>query len=91
MRKVTDDPAVPPDGVITADDILRLVRRQPFVPFRIHMSDGTSYEVRHPELVWVLARRLCIAVPSQRDGVIQDIHYCAMLHITRLEELAHAG
>ena len=55
------------------------------------MSDGATYDVAHPELAWVFPRRLCIGVPAGPDGLLQDIHYCAILHITRLEELAETG
>lgn len=30
-----------------------LLRQQPFRPFRMVMSNGEAYEVRHPEMVWV--------------------------------------
>lgn len=30
---------------------LRRVRARPFLPFQILRSDGTVYEVRHPDLV----------------------------------------
>jgi len=31
------------------EEILALLRTRPFVPFRIHLLDGTTYDVRHPE------------------------------------------
>lgn len=35
-------------------DVFReLLRTRPFAPFRVCVSDGASYEVRHPELVVV--------------------------------------
>lgn len=78
--------------MLTPDDILKLVRQQPFRPFRIHLSDGASYEIRHPELAVVFPRRVEIMVPSPRKpGLMEDSHHCAIMHITRLEELADAG
>jgi len=65
---------------------------EPFVPFRINMSDGKSYDIRHPELALVFPRHVVVAVPSEhRAGLMQDLHYCAILHITRLEALADTG
>ncbi len=29
------------------------LRQQPFEPFRLVMSDGVGFEVRHPDLLWV--------------------------------------
>ena len=28
-------------------------RQRPFEPFRIVMSDGEGYDIRHPDLLWV--------------------------------------
>lgn len=79
-------------GVIGPNDVPRLLRQQPFKPFRVRMSDGNQFDIGQPELVWVFKNRICVAVPhEQREGWLQDMHYCAMLHITCLEELADAG
>ena len=78
-------------GAFTAADVQRLVRTRPFVPFRIHMSDGSMFTVPHTEFALVTHRRVVVAVPSEKDGMAQDMHICAILHITRLEELADAG
>ena len=32
-----------------AEDLLEILRRRPFRPLRLHMSDGTTYDIRHPE------------------------------------------
>lgn len=33
------------------NELFYMLRRAPFRPFQIRMSDGTFYEVHHPELV----------------------------------------
>jgi hypothetical protein len=30
-------------------DFLYLLRRRPFLPFRVFLSDGSTYDVRHPD------------------------------------------
>ena len=79
------------EGVFTPDDILRLVRQRPFTPFRIHMSDGAASYVDHPELVWVYPRRVLLGVPSRKEGLMQDWHDCALMHITQLEVPGQTG
>ena len=37
--------------------------KRPFEPFRIEVSDGTVYEIRHPELVMVGLGSLIIGIP----------------------------
>jgi hypothetical protein len=42
--------------LVNAEQILARLRKQPFEPLRIFMSDGSNYEVRHPEPMFVLRR-----------------------------------
>ncbi len=30
-----------------------LLRQNPFEPFRIVLSDGAAFDIRHPDLLWV--------------------------------------
>lgn len=71
-----------------SEDVRELVEARPFNPFRIHLSDGRKFEIRHPEFVWVLRSRLVIAMPDKKKrGLIDRLEHCSLLHITSLEEL----
>jgi hypothetical protein len=35
------------------DDLLIRLRATPFVPFRIRLNSGTTFEIRHPEMLRV--------------------------------------
>jgi len=37
--------------MMTRDDMLQWLRREPFAPFQVHTSGGQLFEVPHPELV----------------------------------------
>lgn len=70
------------------EELLALVRRRPFVPFRIHLTDGTVYEVRHPELVMPGRRAAIIGFPADPDEPLYQRHETvALIHIVRLEPL----
>jgi hypothetical protein len=45
-------------------DIALALRRRPFEPFRIQVSDGTTYEVRYPELVMIGLGSVLVGVPA---------------------------
>ncbi|HWG41198.1 MAG TPA: hypothetical protein VN688_00320 [Gemmataceae bacterium] len=45
-------------------DLLQVLRKRPFEPFRLEVSDGTAYEVRHPELVMVGLGSILIGIPA---------------------------
>ena len=66
--------------------ILRLIHAQPFRPFRVCVSDGAVYEVRHPELIQVTEEALRIHAPTV-DDLGEGIATISYLHISRLEVL----
>jgi hypothetical protein len=71
------------------ETLLDYIRRRPFQPFRLHLTDGTTYEVRHPELVIVTRREAHVGV--QQNGahlpLADRVHIVSLLHITHLEPL----
>jgi hypothetical protein len=46
-------------------DLLQAGRRRPFVTFRLHVSDGTVYEVRHPEMLMVALASAVVGLPAK--------------------------
>ena len=49
------------------------LRRQPFEPFTIHLSDGRAMAVRHPEFVAVGNRRVIVVAEDDSWSVIEPI------------------
>ncbi len=71
-----------------AEELKELLRRRPFVPLRVHMTDGQTYDIRHPDMVLVLRQRVDIGLlPDPSSGVLERVEYCSLLHIVRVEEL----
>jgi hypothetical protein len=76
-----------------SDDLLTALRRRPFVPFRLVTTDGTGYEIRHPEWLMPGKRSVLIGVHAQPDDPAYDqFVILSLLHVQRLEpfELASA-
>jgi len=69
------------------DEIRAHLRRQPFQPFRIYISDGAHYDIRHPELALVAQTAVVIALDSNDDNIPERSAYCDPVHITRIEPL----
>jgi hypothetical protein len=67
--------------------IRNLLRREPFTPFRIYVSDGGVFEVRHPEMALVTQRAILVALPQDHGAgqIPSNFHILALLHVTRLE------
>ena len=72
------------------EEFLKLMRRTPFVPLRVHMSDGSTYDIKHPEFAAVGRTSLIICV-DERDGLPEDWVYCFWLHVTHVADLAQAA
>lgn len=72
-----------------AEDILTFLRAKPFEPFRIHLSDGSTFEIRHPELAIVERSKVIVGIPGPRgpDGPAERSVFCALVHITRAEKV----
>jgi hypothetical protein len=72
---------------MTPTDLITHLRRQPFRPFRLHLSDGSAYDVRHPELALVTLTEVAVAIPAVSGNVPERMIYCDPFHITRVEPL----
>ncbi len=75
---------MPPDDLFTARG------RQPFLPFRLHVSDGSSYDIRHPEMLWITRRTAYVGIPGE-GPIPERAVTIAMIHVSRLEELPAAA
>jgi len=78
-------------------DILKsALTASPFRPFRLHVADGTSYEINHPELLMVSRNSVVIGIAeratqsSNGDEPYPEIDRFATVdlrHVTQAEEL----
>jgi hypothetical protein len=80
-------------AMLRPDDLMDELRKKPFEPFRIHVSDGSVYEIRHPEFVMVSRSKVPIFVPAPNrpHPFFERYDTVALLHITRLEPIEPAG
>lgn len=76
-----------------SEDIQELVRRKPFRPFRITLTDGQAYDVRHPELAMVGRSTVAIGLPANgKDETIYDrLVTVDLLHIMQTEHVDSGG
>lgn len=71
-------------------DVFQALRKRPFEPFRIEVSDGTTYEIRHPELVMVGMGALSIGIPATGASlpVYERLETVSIRHVVKLVPLA---
>jgi hypothetical protein len=76
--------------MFTAKEIKELMESKPFRPFKIHLSDGSSYEVTNHDMAMVSRNSVDIGIHRDPDGVAERFVRCAIIHINKIEELQAA-
>ena len=73
-----------------AEEIRQHLRTQPFEPIRIYMSDGSSFDVPHPDFVMLTRTLVTIGLGSTDQEIPERSVFCDPVHITRIERFAPA-
>ena len=71
------------------DQFVKFLQQRPFQPFRITLSNGVTYDVRHPELVMVGRSYIAIGVlpPSGTGPLIERLVTVSLIHVVQVEPL----
>jgi hypothetical protein len=77
---------------MTADAVFARLRRRPFVPFRLILTSGTTYDILHPEMLFVSKSGLTVAIydrdqPTSPDEIPIREALVSFLHIAATEDL----
>lgn len=74
------------------EEIRARLRKQPFVPFRLHVSDGSRHDVLHHDFVLITAQNVAVAIGAPTaDDIPQRFVEIDPLHITWMEPLPPNG
>lgn len=76
---------------MTVQTFRDLLAQRPFKPFRLVMSSGEAYEVRHPEMALLTRSDILVGTGDSEEGVPANFRICALLHVASIEPLSHAG
>ena len=64
---------------MSTDTLRELLKRTPFDPFEVRMSNGDAHQVRHPEFAFVTKGNLVVGAPdSDRIGILSLLHIAAV-------------
>jgi hypothetical protein len=75
---------------MTVQSFRDLLKERPFKPFRVVMSSGKTYEVRHREMAYVTKSDLLVGIDIQEDEIPAEFKICSLLHITAVEPIESA-
>ena len=73
---------------MTVQTFRELLTQRPFQPFRVVMSSGLKYEVRHPEMAMLTRTDLFVGIDVADDGVPAAFKICSLLQITAIDPLS---
>jgi hypothetical protein len=73
---------------MTVQTFRDLLAARPFRPFRVVMSSGQTYEVRHPEMAMLTRSDILVGIGDTDDGVPAEFKICSLLHVTAVEPLS---
>lgn len=71
------------------EDVRDHVRREPFQPFRLTLTDGRTYDIHHPELAMVGRSAVAVGLPRPGDPepIYDRLVTISLLHIMQIEAL----
>jgi hypothetical protein len=73
---------------MTVQTFRELLSARPFQPFRLVMSSGKEYEVRHPEMALLTRSDILVGVGEADDGVPAEFRICSLLHVASVEPVS---
>ena len=76
---------------MTHEELQSRARQNPFEPFRVILTTGASYDIRHPDLIMVGRRSAIIGVTKKPDRTFYDnTIQVDLLHVVGVEGIANS-
>ena len=78
---------------MTSEDIRGMMRTKPFRPFRLTLSNGEEFDVKHPELIWTGGGMVYLLRETSRhpDQLDVPVVHAALTHVLKIEYLTEAA
>ena len=76
--------------MFNSSDVRELLIAKEFKPFAIHTTDGVRYEITNHDMVMVGRNSIMIGLTGHQEGIAERFVRCAIIHITRIEEMQAA-
>jgi hypothetical protein len=73
---------------MTAEAIDMELSRDPFVPLRLHLSDGSAIDVHNPGLCFIARMALYVARTDRpHSRIMDDFRLVSLRHVVSVEQL----
>jgi len=67
------------------NELYNVLHKVPFRPFRIQLTNGQSYAIRHPDFAWLKRTSILIGLASGDDEIPNEHTECDLLHVVAIE------
>jgi hypothetical protein len=72
---------------MTPDGLRELARVRPFQPFRIHLTNGETFDIHQTENLMVTRRLIAVAVHSGEGDLPESAVWVSYFHIVKAEPI----
>ncbi len=78
---------------MTTEDIRVFQRARPFRPFRVTLTNGEEFDIKHPELLLVGGGMVYLLREASRhpDQLDVPVVHAALTHVVKIEHLTSAA
>jgi hypothetical protein len=73
---------------MNAEELYEMLRQRPFQPIRLHISNGKTYDIRHPEMAIVARSFVTIGLTGANgSGIASGVIHRSLSHIVQVKPL----
>jgi len=71
---------------MSTETLQGLLRRKPFQPLEVRMSNGDSHQIRHPEMAFLLRSSFILGSPES-----DNFQFLSLLHVAEVKAIPTAS
>lgn len=73
---------------MSPDELRGSLKQQPFEPFRVVITDGVAFDIRHPDLLWIGQRTAYVGLTGTASQTLfERTVKIDISHIVRIEPI----
>ena len=73
------------------EDLRNALKTEPFHPFRLHLTDGRTIDIRHPEFMFIPPRNARLVVITDESGILEWIDPLLVVSLKELDGATENG
>jgi hypothetical protein len=76
---------------VPPEQLAQALAKRPFEPFRLHLLDGSVYDVRRPGMMLLDRHSAYIGITTKKNGsdrIYDRLGIISLIHVARLEPIS---